>query len=150
MSNDTSKPATHQPQRSPHLHLPPQQPSKEIKTVTIALQTPLLARRPILPPQLLSNKQAPIRRNPLDPRSSPAFSFQRDNLVHVQPAAVVHVLEVAVEACATEARVHGLELCKDGREEFLDGQGGQVCFGGELGEGGRGRGVGDVQPNAGD
>ena len=50
---------------------------------------------------------------------------------------VVHVLKVAVKPSAAKARVHGFELREDRREEFLDGQSGEVRFGGELGEGRR-------------
>ena len=119
MDRQTDK--TRQDSRS---NLPLNQPPKKIKTITIALQLHHPPRRSILPAQLLRHQQAPVARDALDPRLDTALRFQRDDLIHVQPAVVVHILKSGVEADGGEAGVEGGEGGEDGSEEFFEGEGG--------------------------
>ena len=119
------------------LHLPLNQPSKEIKTITITLQLPHSPRRPIIPPQLLRQQQPIIPRDPLNPRPNTPFLLQRNHLVQMQPVVVVHLLEGLVEARAQEPRIQVLVGGDDAREELLQRDRGEF-FVWEEAEGERG------------
>jgi hypothetical protein len=105
------------------LNLPLQQAPEKVKAIAIALQLPHPPRRAILPAQLLSEQQPIVPRNALDASPRASFLLEGDDLVHVQPVRIIHILEALVEADAQEADVQFFERSQDSRKQFLDDDG---------------------------
>lgn len=125
------------PQHS--LHLPPHQPPPKVKAILIALQRPHLARRPqraidAVGLELLGLEHAPVRRDAQHARLHAALGLERNNLVRMQPMAVVLPLEVAREPRAEELGVQSLEAREHAREQALDLEGRQVLAAADKGE----------------
>lgn len=135
-------------QKTPPSNLLPQQPLKEIKTITITLQRPHLPRPPILPPQLLRHQQPPIPGDPLHPRPHPALLLQRHNLVLMQPVPVIRLLQPLAPALPAELAIQRLKPRQDAREQPLRAKRRQPLCARQRIQRRRRRGVGHIDAHA--